>query len=65
MPDLRVAIIGYGLAGRFFHAPLIAATAGLRVAAIVTGDPERHSQAASAPTPSRTGDWSPPTAARA
>jgi predicted dehydrogenase len=45
MPDLRVAIIGYGLAGRFFHAPLIAATRGLQVAAIVTGDPERRSQA--------------------
>ena len=26
--DLRAAIIGYGLAGRFFHAPLIAATPG-------------------------------------
>jgi predicted dehydrogenase len=46
MPDLRVAIVGYGLAGRFFHAPLIAATPGLRVAAIVTGDPERRRQAA-------------------
>jgi scyllo-inositol 2-dehydrogenase (NADP+) len=45
MPDLRVAIIGYGLAGRFFHAPLIAATPGLRVAAIVSGDPERRRQA--------------------
>ena len=28
MSDLRVAIIGYGLAGRSFHAPLIAATPG-------------------------------------
>jgi predicted dehydrogenase len=45
MPDLRIAIIGYGLAGRFFHAPLIAATPGLRVAFIVTGDPERRRQA--------------------
>jgi scyllo-inositol 2-dehydrogenase (NADP+) len=45
MPDLRVAIIGYGLAGRFFHAPLIAATPGMCVAAIVTGDSERRSQA--------------------
>jgi scyllo-inositol 2-dehydrogenase (NADP+) len=43
--ELRLAIIGYGLAGRIFHAPLIAATAGLRVAAIVTGDPERRTQA--------------------
>lgn len=45
MPDHAVAIIGYGLAGRFFHAPLIAATAGLRVAAIVTSDPARRAQA--------------------
>jgi hypothetical protein len=27
-----VAIIGYGLSGRFFHAPVIAATDGLEVA---------------------------------
>lgn len=40
---LKVGIIGYGLAGRIFHAPLIAATKGLEVAAIVT-----RSQAASA-----------------
>jgi scyllo-inositol 2-dehydrogenase (NADP+) len=44
--DLRVAIIGYGLAGRFFHAPLIAATEGLTVAAVVTSDPARQSQVA-------------------
>jgi predicted dehydrogenase len=58
MADLQVAIIGYGLAGRVFHAPLIAATEGLEVAAIVTGDPRRaaqagfeHSQAALIATP--------------
>jgi predicted dehydrogenase len=45
--DKRVAIIGYGLAGRVFHAPLITATPGLRVAAIVTSDPERRQQARS------------------
>lgn len=42
---LRVALIGYGLAGSVFHAPLIAATAGMRVAAIVTGSPVRQQQA--------------------
>jgi len=41
----RVGIIGYGLAGRVFHAPLIAATPGLEVAAIVTSDPGRAAQA--------------------
>ena len=46
MPEHSVAIIGYGLAGRVFHAPLIAAAEGLRVAAIVTSDPARRRQAA-------------------
>ena len=45
MSELRVALIGYGLAGRWFHAPLIAATPGLRLSAIVTGNPERQHQA--------------------
>ena len=40
--DLRTAIIGYGLAGRFFHAPLIAATDGIVVASVVTSSPERQ-----------------------
>lgn len=44
MSDLRVALIGYGLAGRFFHAPLIAATPGLELAVVVTADPARASQ---------------------
>ncbi len=43
--DLRVAVIGYGLGGRVFHAPLVAATPGLRVASIVTGDPGRQHEA--------------------
>jgi len=42
---LRVAIVGYGLAGRVFHGPLIAATPGLRVDAIVTANPERQAEA--------------------
>jgi predicted dehydrogenase len=43
--DLRVAILGFGVAGRFFHGPLIAATPGLDVAAIVTSDPGRQAEA--------------------
>jgi scyllo-inositol 2-dehydrogenase (NADP+) len=43
---LRVALAGYGLAGSAFHAPLIAATAGLELAAVVTRDPERRAQLA-------------------
>jgi predicted dehydrogenase len=42
---LRVALLGYGLAGAVFHAPLIAAVDGLELAAIVTRDPERRAQA--------------------
>src|SRR5579885_2404153 len=42
---LRVAIIGYGLAGAVFHAPLISATPGMRVAAIVTNSQQRAAQA--------------------
>jgi scyllo-inositol 2-dehydrogenase (NADP+) len=39
--DLAVALVGYGLAGRVFHAPLIVATPGLRLTAVVTADPDR------------------------
>ena len=41
MDELRVAIAGYGLAGRSFHAPLVAATPGLSVSAVLTGSSER------------------------
>lgn len=34
--DARVGLIGYGLAGEVFHAPLIAATPGLELTAVVT-----------------------------
>jgi predicted dehydrogenase len=40
--DLRVALIGYGTGGAVFHAPLISAVQGLRLAAVVTGSPERR-----------------------
>jgi scyllo-inositol 2-dehydrogenase (NADP+) len=42
---LRVAVIGYGLAGSMLHAPLVDATPGMEVAAIVTGNDERRAQA--------------------
>lgn len=44
MADLGVAIIGYGLSGRFFHAPLIAATDGLEVVNVVTSSAPRREQ---------------------
>ncbi len=43
--ELRVALIGYGLAGRWFHAPLIAAVPELRLTDVVTSNPERRRQA--------------------
>ncbi len=42
---LRVGLVGYGLAGSVFHAPLIAATEGLALDTIVTANPQRREQA--------------------
>lgn len=39
--DLGVGLIGFGYAGATFHAPLILATAGLRLAAVVSQHPEK------------------------
>ncbi|MCW6006672.1 Gfo/Idh/MocA family oxidoreductase [Micromonospora sp. CPCC 205371] len=43
--SLRAGLIGYGLAGSVFHAPLIAATEGLTLDTVVTSNPERQGQA--------------------
>jgi predicted dehydrogenase len=42
---MRVALLGYGLAGEAFHAPFIAATDGLELATIITGNAERAAAA--------------------
>ncbi|WP_030943809.1 Gfo/Idh/MocA family oxidoreductase [Streptomyces sp. NRRL S-646] len=42
---LRVGLVGYGLAGSVFHAPLITATEGLTLDTVVTSNPERQQQA--------------------
>ncbi|MER5210373.1 Gfo/Idh/MocA family oxidoreductase [Streptomyces sp. NPDC002838] len=42
---LRVGLVGYGLAGSVFHAPLITATEGLALHTVVTSNPERQEQA--------------------
>jgi predicted dehydrogenase len=44
-PPLRVALLGYGLAGRVFHAPLVQAEPSLRLVTVVTSDPTRAAQA--------------------
>ena len=45
-PDvIGVGIVGYGLAGRLFHAPYIDVVDGLRIAAIATSNRDRQAQA--------------------
>ena len=43
--EIRVALLGFGLAGACFHAPTIAVTSGLRLTTIVTASPERRARA--------------------
>ena len=42
---MRVSLIGFGLAGRVFHAPFIHAVEGLELTTIVTSNAERAEQA--------------------
>jgi predicted dehydrogenase len=42
---IRVALIGYGLGGKVFHAPLIDSLPELSLVTIVTSDPERQAAA--------------------
>jgi scyllo-inositol 2-dehydrogenase (NADP+) len=44
---MRTALIGYGLGGAAFHAPFLATTPGLALAAVVTGNPDRRAEVAS------------------
>lgn len=46
MTTRRVVLVGYGFGGSVFHAPCIAVTPGLELAAIVTADPVRRAAAA-------------------
>jgi predicted dehydrogenase len=43
--SIRVALIGYGLAGVVFHGPLVSSTPGMALTTIVTSDPERRARA--------------------
>lgn len=42
---IRVGLIGYGVAGSVFHAPLIEAEPSMALVAVVTGNPERRARA--------------------
>lgn len=43
--DIRVALVGFGLGGSSFHAPLIAITPGLKLATVVTSNEARCARA--------------------
>lgn len=43
--SLRTGLLGYGIAGRVFHAPLIAANPDLELSAVVTSDATRRAHA--------------------
>ncbi|MBW5484745.1 Gfo/Idh/MocA family protein [Streptomyces bambusae] len=45
---LRVGLVGYGLAGSVFHAPLVTATDGLVLDTVVTANPDRRAAARAA-----------------
>jgi predicted dehydrogenase len=44
---IGIGMVGYGLAGRLFHAPFIETVDGLRIRAIATSNPDRRAQALS------------------
>ncbi|TLM87098.1 Gfo/Idh/MocA family oxidoreductase [Pseudarthrobacter sp. NamE5] len=43
---IRTAVVGFGISGKVFHAPLIAADPGYSLDLIVTADPDRAAEAA-------------------
>ena len=45
---IRAGIIGFGLAGRVFHAPFLATNPAFTISSIATSDPDRAAQAAAA-----------------
>ncbi|WP_433517184.1 Gfo/Idh/MocA family oxidoreductase [Nonomuraea sp. CA-143628] len=61
MSEIEVGLVGYGTAGAYFHAPLIHATPGLRLSAVVTGNPARADEVAARygaiPVPELAGLW--------
>jgi predicted dehydrogenase len=48
MSALRAGVVGFGLAGEVFHAPLIDSVEGIEVTGVVTRNPERAARAAAA-----------------
>ncbi|GCE00916.1 Gfo/Idh/MocA family oxidoreductase [Embleya hyalina] len=44
MGPIRTVLVGYGVGGSAFHAPVLAAVEGLELAAVVTGNPARRDE---------------------
>lgn len=44
-PPIRVAVVGFGLGGEVFHAPLVAAVSQMSLVSIVTSNPRRVARA--------------------
>jgi predicted dehydrogenase len=43
---MRLGLVGYGVGGRYFHAPFIAAATGVELAGVVTRSPDRRAELA-------------------
>jgi len=43
---VRLGLVGYGVGGRYFHAPFIAAAQGVELAGVVTRSPDRRAELA-------------------
>jgi predicted dehydrogenase len=43
--EVQVVVVGYGFAGRRFHAPLVAATTGMHLYGIVARSPDTQQDA--------------------
>jgi predicted dehydrogenase len=43
---MRLGLVGYGVGGRYFHAPFMAAAQGVELAGVVTRSPERRAELA-------------------
>lgn len=55
LPPIRTALIGYGFAGKTFHAPLIRAVPALCLEHVVSRDPGRVRRPARSPGQRRSG----------
>ena len=43
---MRLGLVGYGVGGRYFHAPFVAAAQGVELAGVVTRSPDRRAELA-------------------